>query len=220
MRLNVPLRARERPAEPAARTTTMHNKAPQSTKRCRSQGVEPQGDPFDRRPRKRAGTTSEPPPGRATMGLQYGCPPSTRPVLPHREERCHALQAAVSGSVNSLGRVLFTVRSLYFSASGFVPVFQPCVRCTTLIQAALPSSSTRGYARSLLSNRVDAVTQVNTGDQNERVDGGAAWLSQHRHEGLSPSVYSIPRLCHSRQPSTPHVHIAALLASGHGIVPR
>jgi len=136
-------------------------------------------------------------------GSNNGCPPSTRPVLPHREERCHALQAAVSGSVNSLGRVLFTVRSLYFSASGFVPVFQPCVRCTTLIQAALPSSSTRGYARSLLSNRVDAVTQVNTGDQNERVDGGAAWLSQHRHEGLSPSVYSIPRLCHSRQPSTP-----------------
>jgi len=180
-----------------------------NTKRCRSQGVEPQGNPFDRPTTQACQQDVRASPGPCNDGAPItGAHRPRAPVSPHREERCHSLQAAVSGSVNSLGRVLFTVRSLYFSASGFVPVFQPCVRCTTLIQAALPSSSTRGYARSLLSNRVDAVTRANTGDQNERVDGGAAWLSQHRHEGLSPSVYSIPRLCHSRQPSTPHVHIA------------
>lgn len=64
------------------------------------------------------------------------------PILPRREEnrvRPHppnriqrwdghspTLPAPASGTLNSLCRVLFTVRSLYLCAIGLVPVFEPC----------------------------------------------------------------------------------------------
>jgi len=59
----------------------------------------------------------------------------TQPLPPHGGERPSAqhwdghspsLPAAASGTLNSLCRVLCTVRSLYLCAIGLVPVFQPC----------------------------------------------------------------------------------------------
>ena len=60
--------------------------------------------------------------------------------------------APVSGTLNSLCRVLFTVRSLYLCAIGLVPVFEPCEGWTSPFKLQFQAALLAGERGATLSN--------------------------------------------------------------------